>query len=69
MKFKIPQPEDYPEMEFSKALTKSHAKIYVEMFSLLTTLGIALDAYEAGDMYAKDASIAILTNLLNGYKV
>ena len=68
MKFKIAQPEDYPELPFSFALSKAYARVESDFLTTLMTFNSVIHVYENDAMKSAEDTEWLINHLKNKLK-
>ena len=70
MKFKLPNPEDYTDIEnYAFKLAKAYSVLYGDAITLLVNVRISLDALKSGEDYDREWAIKNLQKILDEYKI
>ena len=70
MKYKIPVPEDYPEVEgYEFKLSRAYSKLYCDFLSVLTVIDIVMETENKDDPIVREVSDQMLNKIIKKYKV
>ena len=70
MKYKLPVPEDYPEIEeYQFKLSKAYSKMYSDFIDVLITLNVVLNSEDQDDPIVRRVNDDMLRKALNKHKV
>ena len=70
MKFKLPKPEDYTDIEdYAFKLAKAYADIYGDAIYLLVHIQLGLDALKSGEDFDREWAIKSLQKIIDKYKI
>ena len=70
MKYKLPSPEDYPEIEgCAFKLAHAYAKIYGDAIMMLVNMQLGLDALNSGDEFDRAWAIKNMQKLIDKYEI
>jgi len=70
MKYKLPKPEDYPEIkDYAFKLSKAYATLYGDAIMMLINIRLGLDALNTNDEFDREWAIKNMQKLIDKYEI
>lgn len=70
MKYKLPKPEDYPEIkDYAFKLSKAYVTLYGDTIMMLINIRLGLDALSTGDEFDREWAIKNMQKLIDKYEI